>query len=159
MDKRALLDAIIAGLVGELENLTNAARDARQAATDDESRAEDKHDTRAIEASYLADGQERAALEVQEALTAFRALEPRGFGAGEPIALTALVELQAGRQRELYFLGPRHGGMIVQHDGREVLVITPQSPIGRKLLGRRAGDAIQFDGMRPPRASTITRVE
>lgn len=158
MDKRALLDAIVAVLLAELDTLSNAARDARQAATDDESRSEDKHDTRAIEASYLADGQERAALEVQEALTAFRALELRAVGSGEPIALSALVELQIGRQRERYFLGPRHGGMIVQHGGHEILVITPQSPIGRKLLGRHAGDTIQFDGTRPPRTATIVSV-
>ena len=47
----------------------------------------------------------------------------------------------------------------VVHEGREVLVITPQSPNGRKLLGRRAGEAIAFDGVRPPREGKIVRVE
>jgi transcription elongation GreA/GreB family factor len=159
MDERALLDSIIAALAAELDTLASAAKDARQSATDDESRAEDKHDTRAIEASYLADGQERAALELAEALTAYRALVARPFGPGEPVALTALVELEVGRQRELYFIGPSRGGLVVVQDGRDVLVITPQSPIGRKLLGRGTGDAVKFDGPRPPRDGRIVRVE
>jgi transcription elongation GreA/GreB family factor len=159
MNKRAFLDEIIAMVAAELETLTSAARDARQAATDDESRAEDKHDTRAIEASYLADGQERAALELAEALTAYRSLVVRPFGPEEPVALSALVELEVGRQREFYFVGPSRGGLIMQHDGHEVLVITPQSPIGRKLLGRREGDVIKFDSPRTPRDGRILRVE
>jgi transcription elongation GreA/GreB family factor len=158
MDKRALLDAIVAALAAELETLTAAARDARAYATDEQSRAEDKHDTRAIEASYLADGQGRVALEVQEALTAFRALELRAFGEGEPIAMAALVELEVGRQRELYFLGPRSGGLEVKFEGREVFVITPQSPIGRKLLGKRVGDAVAFEGPRAGRPARIVAV-
>ncbi len=159
MDKRALLDAILAALAGELDTLAAAAKDARSYATDDESRAEDKHDTRAIEASYLADGQGRAALEVQEALDVYRTLEPRAFSPGEPIALAAFVELAIDQRRELYFLGPRRGGLIVTHDGREVLVITPQSPMGRKLLGRTMGDTIQLDNLRPPRPARILRVQ
>jgi transcription elongation GreA/GreB family factor len=159
MDKPVLLNAIVAALATELETLAAAARDARESATDDESRAEDKHDTRAIEASYLADGQERAALELAEALKAYRALEPRAFAAGEPVALTAVIELAIGRQREHYFLGPSRGGLVVTVDGRDVLVITPQSPIGRKLLGRRAGDVVTFDGPRPPREGRIVSVE
>jgi transcription elongation GreA/GreB family factor len=159
MNKRALLDTIIAALKAEFDTLTNAARDARQSATDEESRAEDKHDTRAIEASYLADGQERAALELAEALKIYRTLEPRSFADGEPVALAALVELEIGRQHELYFLGPSRGGLIISQDGHEVLVITPASPIGKKLLGRRAGDAIKFDGPRLPREGKIVAVQ
>lgn len=159
MDKRALLDAILATLAAELETLASAAREARQSATDEESRSEDKHDTRAIEASYLADGQERAALELAEALTVYRTLVVRSFGPAEPVALSALVELEVGRQRELYFLGPSRGGLVVPSDGREVLVITPASPIGRKLLGRHMGDVINFDGPRAPREGRIVRIE
>lgn len=159
MNKQAVLDQIITVLAAELDTLASAAKDARHAATDDESRSEDKHDTRAIEASYLADGQERAALEAKEALAAYRTLAVRAFGPDEPVALSALLELEVGRQRELYFVGPSRGGLLVQHDGREVLVITPQSPIGRKLLGRRLGDVIKFEGPRAPHDGRILAVE
>lgn len=159
MHKRAILDEIVAALATELETLASAARDARQAATDDESRAEDKHDTRAIEASYLADGQERAALEAQEALTAYRTLAVRSFAPGEPIALTALVTLDEGAASEFYFIGRSRGGLAVKLGDREVLVITPQSPIGRKLLGRVTGDVITLENGRPRRDVRITQVE
>lgn len=161
MDKQTILDAIIAALTSELENLSNAAREARDYATDEESRAEDRHDTRAIEASYLADGQERAALETSEALAAYRNLNVRRFAAGEPIALTALVELEPseGGSRELYFLGPSRGGLTVTLDDREILVITPQSPIGRRLVGRSVSEVVAINTGPKPAHARITAVE
>ncbi len=43
-----------------------------------------------------------------------------------------------------YFLGPCAGGTSVEVDGDEVLVITPASPLGRDLMGKRAGDRISL---------------
>jgi transcription elongation GreA/GreB family factor len=36
--------------------------------------------------------------------------------------------------------------MELQFDGRIVLVLTPQSPFGRQLLGKRLGDTVQLPG-------------
>lgn len=47
-------------------------------------------------------------------------------------------------ERTLYFLGPKAGGTEIVHDGREILVITPHSPLGGQLAGRRAGDRWQL---------------
>lgn len=159
MNKPALRDAVIAVLTAELDTLHQAAKEARAYATDEESRAEDKHDTRAIEASYLADGQERAALEASQALEAFRNLAVRPFNPGEPIAVGALVELEISGQRERYLMGPSRGGLVVTLEETEVLVITPQSPIGRKLLGRREGDSVMMDAVRPAREARIVSVQ
>ena len=41
-------------------------------------------------------------------------------------------------------LGPRGGGLEIQHGGKEILLITPQSPIGQLLIGRKAGDRVKF---------------
>jgi transcription elongation GreA/GreB family factor len=56
----------------------------------------------------------------------------------------ALVELTGKKERSLYFIGPRAGGTEVTHDEREVLVITPQSPLGQQLVGRRQGDKLKL---------------
>jgi len=142
INKRALLDQIVARLQAELELLTTAALATHAEATDEENKAEDKYDTRGLEASYLAHGQSKAAEETAQALAQFQALALRDFAANEPIGLGALVALDGpGR----YFIGPRAGGTEIKLAGKTVLVITPQSPLGRQLLGRRQGDTVQLE--------------
>lgn len=155
MDKQPILDQIIAKLTEEAASLTAAAKDARSYSTDAEAKAESKYDTQAIESSYLADGQGRMAVEVMQNLEAYKSLILRSYTAGEPIALSALIETELLDARDWYFLGPRSGGLTVEHDGREVLVVTPQSPLGQKLLGRVEGDEVVFA---PGRTGRIVRV-
>ena len=141
MTKSALLAQIIARLAADLEQLTTAALATHAEATDDENKAEDKYDTRGLEASYLAHGQSKAAEEAALAVAQFQSLPVRDFTAGEPISLGALVVLE-GRSQSHYFVGPRAGGTEIEADGRAVLVITPQSPLGRQLMGRKQGDSL-----------------
>ena len=151
MNKPALLAQIIVRLTTELEMLTKAALATHAEATDEENKAEDKYDTRGLEASYLAMGQLKQAGEARQAVEAFAALNPRAFGPGEAIGLGALVVLE-GRGRNCYFIGPRAGGTEVETAGQTVLVITPQSPLGRQLIGRKQDDTLQLElgGRRGP---------
>jgi transcription elongation GreA/GreB family factor len=144
LDKRALVQAIVAQLAGELETYARSARATHEEATHEQSKAENKYDTRGLEASYLAQGQSRQAAEVVLAAGQFEALEPAEFGKDDPIDLGALVELESGRDRLFYFMGPRAGGIEVLHEGMQIVVITPQSPMGRELLGRKKGERFEF---------------
>ena len=144
MNKRAILKKIIAQLEAELAVYIRAALAARSEATDEQSKAESKYDTRGLEASYLARGQSKQAAEIEEAIGEFTKLDARKFADGEPIALGALVELEVNGESSFYFLGPRAGGTEVVHDKNEILVITPQSPLGAQLIGRKAGESLQL---------------
>jgi transcription elongation GreA/GreB family factor len=144
MNKRALIKKIVARLTGELEVYFRAAQASRAEATHEQSRAENKYDTRGLEASYLARGQSRQAAEIQGAIAAFEKLDARRFGAGEPINVGAFVELELSGEKAAYFIGPQAGGTEVLHEKREVLVITPQSPLGEQLLGRKQGDVLKL---------------
>ena len=53
MDKQSLHQALLMRLRADLELLERAAHTAREAATHEESKAENKYDTRGLEASYL----------------------------------------------------------------------------------------------------------
>ena len=143
MNKPALVAAILVHLDHELDRYLQGASDSRAAATDGESRAENKYDTRGLEASYLAHGQSIQARETAAARQQFAALAGREFGPGEGAALGALVELEGGGERLWYFLGPAAGGLEIVHEGREVLVITPGSPLGRELLGQTPGGRVR----------------
>ncbi len=152
INKRTLIKKILAQLTAELEVYFRAAHAAHAEATHEQNKAENKYDTRGLEASYLARGQSRQAMETQTAIAAFEKLTPRKFGAGAPIELGALVEVEQRSERTLYFIGPKAGGTEVVYDGREILVITPQSPLGEQLQGKKSGDRLQLDlgGARDP---------
>lgn len=152
MNKRAIIKKITAKLADELELYFRAAQFARAEATHEQNKAEHKYDTRGLEASYLARGQSRQAAELETAITEFEKLDGRPIANGGPIDLGALVELEHGGDKSFYFLGPRAGGTEVIHDRKEILVITPQSPLGEQLMGGKQGDQPQlnFGGTRQP---------
>src|SRR5689334_15606079 len=63
LNKLRLIEEIITALEAELANYARSARAAHAEATDEQSKAENKYDTRGLEASYLARGQSRQAAE------------------------------------------------------------------------------------------------
>lgn len=144
MNKRAILKKIIARLTEELEVYFRAAQFARAEATHEQNKAEHKYDTRGLEASYLARGQSRQAAEIEAAIVEFEKLAAKKFGNGDPAGVGALVEVEQAGETSIYFIGPRAGGTEVLHDRKEILVITPQSPLGEQLAGKKAGDTLQL---------------
>ncbi|HVT74630.1 MAG TPA: transcription elongation factor [Lacunisphaera sp.] len=157
MDKRQVIAAVVASLEAEVARLAAAARATHAEATDPENKAENKYDTRGLEASYLAHGQSVAARELAQALEQYAALAARDFGAGDPVSLGALVTIAAPAS-SVYFIGPGAGGTEVRVHDRPVVVLTPQSPLGRQLMGRRQGDVFQAALAGRPVALTIASV-
>ena len=139
MKKAQLVKQIITSLTESLSLLEKAARASHEEATHESSKAESKYDTRGLEAAYLAGGQARQAKEILSAIEAYEALVIRDFAHAEPVELTALVELDADGTRSTYFIGPKSGGLEIEHRRRAIMVITPQSPLGQILMGRKAG--------------------
>ena len=158
MDKRSLVGQILDRLDAELLRYAQAAREAQAGATDEQSRAENKYDTRGLEASYLAHGQSRQALETAQAREQLATLAVRDFVPGEPVGVGALVELEGADERGWYFLAPAAGGTETVHEGREILVLTPQSPLGRAVLGKRRGERISVGTGRAGQAYLVTAV-
>ncbi len=158
MIKSALRTQILDCLQAELQLQTNAAQLARDEAISEESRAENKYDTHSQEAAYLAEGQAKLAAEVQASIALYQTLSLPDFTANTPIGLGALVELSARGGSSWYFLGPRAGGLELTFDTHPVLLVTPQSPLGRLLIGRRVGDSVQPPGRGTPVAHRILSV-
>jgi transcription elongation GreA/GreB family factor len=142
LNKNALRAAILAALREEQARQARAAADAHEEATSEESRPENKWDTHSQEAAYLAEGQSRQVQEAAEAIGLFAVLPLPAFSATDPAALGAVVTLDSGGSPARYFLGPRAGGLTVATAAGEVMVLTPQSPLGRQVLGRRVGDEV-----------------
>lgn len=154
MTKPSVLAAIIARLELELEALLRGAKASFAAATDPDSKAENKYDTRTLEASYVARGQAQRVAELQEARHSFAALQAAASHTTGSVRLGSLVVLDAGGQADHYFIGPAEGGMEVIVEGTEVLVITPASPLGSKLMNGTSGTTITL----PSGARAVIRV-
>src|SRR5690349_7752010 len=113
MNKTELLKQIVAVLAENLVVLDKAARASHFEATHESSKAENKYDTRGLEAAYLAGGQARAAKEIIDAIKLYESMTPRAFAAGDLIDVGALVELKTAGESSLYFIGPKSGGLEV----------------------------------------------
>jgi len=135
--KQALIDELAAGLAAALASARAAHQAAVEGATHDEARAENDKDTRGLEQSYLARGQAARVEELSAAVDDVARLAVRGFTARDPIALGALVTVEDHDGRHRYLIAPAGGGTVLAGG---VQVVTPRSPLGRALAGRRRGD-------------------
>ena len=145
MNKQALIDKLIEKLEAERNMLFEAAKNTYEAATHEESEAEDQYDTRGLEASYLAGAQAKRVGDVEQAISVFKQLVPKKFTDSDSIAATAIAELDHDGKITYVFLLPLGGGMTLNDSGKAIQVISPQSPIGEALLGRVAGDVAIVD--------------
>ena len=143
MDKLKILKAVQEALEKELRRQLAAQEMAAAGATHVEAKAESKWDTCGLEQSYLARGHAK-----QFETLAMQVEELRGFVpsclSGKPIGAGALVETEMDGETTLFFLLHCGGGTELEVDGHEITVITPESPVGAALAGKRQGDAYSF---------------
>lgn len=144
-DKAVLRDALLAHLEERLAVVRAAQKAAHEGATHEESRPEGVKDMRSTETSYLARGQAERVVELTEALAQVRGFPLRAFAEDAPIGLSALVQLEneAGAVSS-YFMAPAGGGIQLEPPAGPLTIVTPRSPLGRALVGRRVGDEVEL---------------
>lgn len=145
MNKTTLLARIVQTLEDDVEVLRRAAQTAYETATAEENIAENKYDTLGLEASYLATGQARRTAEIRQALLTYQRLIMRDYDPARGIQISNLVTLEdeQGNQRML-FLGPQGAGLKIGEGQQMVTVITPRSPLGQLLIGKRVDDEVSL---------------
>ncbi len=143
--KQSILKKLLESLENEMQVMVSAALIAREAATHEESKAEDKYDTRGLEASYLAGAQAKRAAELQRVLHSLETLEIKSFHKKSPIDLTALVEVEINSKKTSFFIVPKGGGIQLQVEAKNIQIITPDSRLGKELMGKIAGDIFELD--------------
>jgi transcription elongation GreA/GreB family factor len=163
MDKQLLIAQLREHLLGAAR-VARAARDAaateaREGATP----AERREDSRtAIEQGSMARAQDRRLREAEAAVEALTGFAPPRWGERSPIAVGALVEVEdedSGEGRTV-FMAPVGAGVTLEGPGGDGVfsVITTSSPLGRALIGRRVGDAVDVTIDRELRSYVITWV-
>src|SRR5687768_16801821 len=97
MDKNRLFENLKNEIDLQLKHATEAAKNTLDAATHEENKPENKYDTRGLEASYLARAQTQRVLDLKELRNGIDGLRVRVFDSRQPIAITALVQLESAK--------------------------------------------------------------
>lgn len=145
MNKNRLLEQIINHLHNDLNTQLHGAIAAHEASTHEENIPDNKYETLALEASYLAQGQANRAQEIRLAIESYKQLKLISFDNSIEISLTALVTLNGcDGTSKMLFIGPAEGGTKIadKETGVETLIITPGSPLGKQLVGKMTGDLV-----------------
>lgn len=140
-DKSALRAELLAQLTAALELAQVAHAAAVDGATNEESRAENDKDTRGLEQSYLARGQAQRVAELEAAVKDISVLALRTFTHRDPAAISALVTVDEDGAEHRFFLAPHGGGSLL---AGAIQVVTPSSPLGRALIGKRVDDEVEI---------------
>ena len=153
--KEALKAELLALLAADLDTAERAYRATKEGATHEDAKPENDKDTRALEQSYLARGQAARIEELRAGIADVTALAVRSFE-GAPAALGALVTVDQDGGESVLLLAPAAGGARLAKG--TVQVVTPRSPLGRAILGARAGDDVEVTLAGKARTLTVVRV-
>lgn len=145
MNKIQLIKHIIAQLEDVYRNAVAAANRAHSSATDKENIAENKYDTLGLEAAYLAEGQARRVLECEVELNEFKRLLLVDDACHDEVKVGSFIHLEDDHGQGGYlFLGASAGGLKVSFENKLIMIITPESPLGKALLGLSVDDEVQL---------------
>jgi len=157
--KAKLLKEFLSLVEKDLAGAKAAAKAAVESATGEESKPENQYDTRALEASYLAAGQNARVEELTRSVKNLRELPLRSYGGGVPIGAGALVEIDCEGDLFTYFVLPGGAGLSAQEGGRKIQVLTPDSPLGRLVIGKTEGESFDFTRAGARKEYEILKVE
>ncbi|MCL9773158.1 transcription elongation factor [Vibrio methylphosphonaticus] len=141
MNKAAVVQQVIVELEQKIATLLSAMEQTVDAATNEETIPDNKYDTLALEAAYLAHGQAMRLEAIKKDIASLRHLVIRTFEHDSPVGLSAMVDLEDEQEvLSRFFLLPCGGGVSIDTEG--LRVVTPESPLGRALVGKRLDDEI-----------------
>lgn len=144
MDKTEFFKCLLETLREEVNHAVKASKDAAEYATNEESRAESQWDTQGLEASYLAAGQAGQARQWADAIEELQSEREDLLRPNDRVSLGALFSCDFGGEVDFFFFAGTAGGQTIQMESIAVTVITAQSPLATRLLGRKAGDSFRM---------------
>ena len=147
MDKQDLVAQLARQITGAARTALSArdaaALEAREGATPDEKREDARAAHQLGTMGKVQQQRAQQALAQADALASFR---PGPLAATASIKLGAIVEIEAEESGEgrTFFLAPVGAGITLTGPGGDgvLSVVTPASPVGKAVLGRRVGEVI-----------------
>ena len=147
-DKKELIKLFQNNLNDKIKALTEEALAQRDAATNEESKAENKYDTRGLEASYIAQAYASRIKEMQEGLYFLNKTLVSPYNnkikVGDVVEICN-VEKNIDKVKLQYFFILPTGGIELIYNGAKIRSLSVTSPLGKKLLGLINGDELRLN--------------
>jgi len=142
--KKDIFESLKVKLEDKIMALTEEALSQKDAATNEESKAENKYDTRGLEASYIAQAHAERIAEMKESLYFVKKTDISEFKNKIKVGdLVFLIDLETNK--ELYFFILAIGGLEVKFQGIKIRSLSPSSPLGKKIIGLGLEDELMLN--------------
>ena len=132
--KQVIIDAVVGKLESELKRQVQANVNSNASTAFSAANAEKQRDTTGFESAFLARGYAKHCMDLSHRLELLRTLVAEDFS-GQEVDVGALVKVEMEGEVAWYLLLECGGGIDVSVEGRSVTVVTPDSPMGKALLG------------------------
>jgi transcription elongation GreA/GreB family factor len=159
MNKIDLIDHLKNIVKQNLVAAHQAAMNTYDIATHEDNKAENKYDTRGLEASYLAGAQAERVSDIKAILASYEILKIQNFSDDSKVALSALIKMSSNDKEMFVLLMPKGGGQVLNFDGHHIQVITPDSPLGKNLIGKEVGEIIKIGESNKPKEYEILSLQ
>lgn len=143
MNKASLLKKILSELEVKLFAAIEETKSAKEAATHEESKPENKYDTRGLEATYMAQAQAKRVSQIKEDVYNLSKLNLQE--SSKKISSGSLIKLLYIEQnKEVFYFVLPSGGINIDFNGETIKSLSVSSPLGQALLNKEEGDEITF---------------
>lgn len=142
-DKQEIVERLMAKVNEGLKAAKDAFSTAKDHASGDEMKAEGKHDTRGIEAGYIAGAQKKRVDELEQELKLLEEINVNHETT--EVSVGSLVALAYNKMTRYYFISSSAGGTMLTLGDQTVLVISAFSPIGREVIGLKVHDIFEIE--------------
>lgn len=144
MDKIEIVKALNKELEVMLDGALAEAENANDAANHAESKAENKYDTRGLEATYISQALAARSVKIKEDIYNLSKVDISPSSTSSVGSLVSVYYVTQDKEAH-YFLLPC-GGLITNYKGTEVKSLSLDSPLGRLLFKKSADDVVKFRG-------------
>ncbi len=145
-DKSEILDKVLQVVEGNLGVLVDSAIAAKEFSTNEESKAENKYDTRGLEASYLASGQAQRAQKLQEQIYLLKKVNLQSYSKEASVGIGSVIELHVNESLKKHLFVLPSGGVEVHFGDIMIQTITIESPIGMNIHQQVVGHEFELNG-------------
>ena len=143
MDRKIILELFINKLKENISSSNEGIEMQKEYLADQPGPMQSRYDSALVEGQWQLSEMKKSNAEMTKALSL---LEEFSHESSKVITNGSIIILYQNGAHNGYILLDAKGaaGVSVVHEGRKYMAITPQSPLGKVLLGRKKGDTVEF---------------
>lgn len=147
MDKKKIIEKIIEKLKVDIDDLERNYQRVREVVITAPGAMQSASDTTRMTESVIADKLQTAMSEKKEAISIFETFFEKeiNFNPVSQIQIGSLVEVESNNEKQYFFLLPKIGGLKIEVDGKNIMILTPEAPMTQAILDKKVGDKVEIN--------------